>query len=197
MEKSPLSVESRKKCLSSSQTKSFLHSFLSKAPFFSFRDPLSAHIEPPLTDKRKSILLKEKDLYLKSENRPSLSNITRYASIYLLSLTWNNEYLAYLEGTIRKMLPVNSDIISKETNDVSRCLKRGDDKYGLNEILRPELKISDFMIIDEELMDYLINKYHGYRIKREILKTSPHLEYFPLKVFISNDFFFYNSFKSR
>ena len=123
------------------------------------------------------------------EKRPTSTNLHQFPSVCLLSVSWHQEYLAYLETPslqAKKIFPVNSDvIISNDPSEISRYLKRTDDKTGLNEIFKSGLKMSDFMLLDEELMDYLINKYRGMKIRREVQKLSYnvcYIEHFPMKV---------------
>jgi len=78
------------------------------------------------------------------------------------------------------MPPVNFEVISNEISEISRFLMRKDDKNGLNEIMKNGLKITDFLLLDEELMNFLISKYRGFRLKREVF--SNRIEIFPIKV---------------
>lgn len=110
-----------------------------------------------------------------------------FKEVCLLSVRWEHEYLEYLSKNLvnKKVLPVNSDVISQETGAQLQFLKRSDDKHGLNENLCEKLKSSDFVLLDEELMDFLISKYKGFKLKRNVVDNgynSFFIEYFPVKV---------------
>lgn len=131
--------------------------------------------------------LKEKQIYERSL-KPTTNNLKLFHSVCLLSKNWQQEYFNYLDSVTgtRKINPVNSDLITNPTSeDNSRLLKRKEDIFGLNEVLKSDLKISDFYLVDEELMDFLISKYRGFKLKRPVrtLETySLTLDYFPLKL---------------
>ena len=137
------------------------------------------------SDKKKLVLQKERIFFLNPSSRPTRSTLDKFQKVCLLSVAWQNEFMTFLDGTLnRKLMPANSDVLSKDLIDISRWLRRSDEKQGLNEVLRSELTVDDFVLLDEELMDYLISKYRGIKIIRNVLtpKETPHIEYFPLRV---------------
>lgn len=173
----------RKKRLSSSLSKFVLFLFL-KNLFYSRDIAISLDNS---SDKKKLVLQKERSFFLNPSSRPTRATLGRFQKVCLLSLAWQNEFMAFLDGTLnRKLMPANTDVISRDLIDISRWLRRSDEKQGLNEVLRNELKVDDFVLLDEELMDYLISKYRGVKIIREVLtpKENPHIDYFPLRVLI-------------
>lgn len=137
----------------------------------------------------------EKDLYEKHKKKPNSNNLDQFTSVCLLSLKWQQDYYEFLDTPPpnKKVYPVNSNVISKENSLItSRMLKRSDDKQGLNEILCPGLSHRDFIMLDEELMDFLLSKYKGYKLKRNVINNGYHdifIEYFPLRV-LKNKFQF-------